>query len=408
MRRAPAAAAAGDSRFGPDSAVRVAFWVGFYLFLIHLFLRSWELATGAPAITVPAFDFVAFWAAARLALAGEALAAFDPAALLAASNLAGGGPTNLRWLYPPGFLALVMPFGALPFWAAWCVFSLLSALALALAARVPAAPLPGGWRFLVASPMLLMGALPIGQVSALWTAALIAALWAMRRGRPPMAGLWIALLTLKPQLGLLIPVALAAERRWRILGWATALTAALVLASTLAFGAAYWPHFLAALVEITRHFEDGGVPVRRVVSAYGFARQLGLGHDAALWAQAPVTAFLAGAVAWTWRRTAVGADLKAALLCAAIPLATPYAFYYEMAITVAAAMFLFRDGFGRRPPGALWLFVVWLGPVPAVYMPCIAPVALVGPPIAMVTVVICLVRAWRQQAAARAAAARPA
>ena len=71
-------------------------------------------------------DFISFWGAAQLAIAGNPAAAYDNAALhavqLTASPLAAGG---LPFPYPPAFLLLLIPFGLLPFAAglvAWaCV-----------------------------------------------------------------------------------------------------------------------------------------------------------------------------------------------------------------------------------------------------------------------------------------------
>jgi hypothetical protein len=48
---------------------------------------AWELNFGATDAEAVHIDFVAFWAAARLALWGNAMAAFDPSALVAAQSL---------------------------------------------------------------------------------------------------------------------------------------------------------------------------------------------------------------------------------------------------------------------------------------------------------------------------------
>lgn len=392
------------SRPRGERAARIAFWLAAYLFLFYLFLKSWEIAGDHASIDARRIDFIAFWAAAKLALAGEAHAAFDPVTLSVAAGLGGDVPGNLLWLYPPGFLALVTPLGALPLWAAWCVFTLASAACLALAVRVPAKPLPGGWRLVVASPAVLIGALAIGQNSVLWTASLIAALSALRQGRPALAGLFIALLTLKPQLGLLIPVALLASREWRALGWAAVFAALICAAATLPFGLAYWQSFGVALADAMARLDGGSMPVSRLVTVYGFVRALGLEHATAIWSQWAASLALATAVGWAWSRPAIGPDLRAALLCAAIPLATPYAFYYEMPLTLAAAVFLVRDGFGKSPSECLWMGILWLGPITPLYAPMLhVPaltdnVSLIATPMIVVTTALCLVRAWRRAA----------
>jgi hypothetical protein len=380
-----------------EIAARLIFWCGTFLFLLYLFVKSWELSSGDPALESRRIDFIAFWAAARLALAGVPLAAFDPAALAEAAGLDAGTVENLRWLYPPGFHALIAPVGLLPYWAAWVAFAFVSAAALAFAAREPARPLPGGWRLVVVAPVTLIGCLAIGQTSLLWTAGLMAALWAMRRERRVAAGAWIALLTLKPQLGILIPVALVAARDWRTIAAATAIAAVVILGPTALFGLEYWQHFLADLDGTVARMERGYV-LDRLVSTYGFLRAAGADHATALASQLVATVVLGAAVAWTWRRTALGTDLKFAVLCAAIPLATPYAYYYEMVLTLAAGVFLVRDGFGKGHLARLWLLAIWLGPVPALYLPEMTTVAIAAPPLIAGTLGVCLARAWRQLA----------
>jgi hypothetical protein len=176
---------------------------------------------------------------------------------------------------------------------------------------------------------------------------------------------------------------------------------AIALASTAAFGPGYWGHFVAGLGDAASRTEQGGMPMQRMSSFYGFARALEAGHAAALWSQLAISAAVAIATAWIWSRKHVGHDLKCAALCAAIPLATPYAFYYEMVLTLAAAMFLVRDGFGRGVFGKLWLLVLWFGPVPALYLPSVASISASAPPALVATVAICLSRAWRCDRAAR-------
>lgn len=383
-----------QSSWGERTA-RIVFWVLAYVMLFRVLLTAGLLATDGPDGATEEVDFAAFWAAARLTLAGQPLAAFDPETLWSASGLAEDQPLNMLWLYPPHFLALIAPLGALPYWAAWCLFNVASVVALALAARSPARPLPGGWRLIVVSPVVVYSVVDIGQTAALWAAALIAALWSLQRQRPASAGAWLALMTMKPHLGLLIPVALLADHRWRALAWGATFTFALALGATLAFGAVYWEAFLDALTDLAARIEDGTMSATRLVSVYGLGHGLGLDHSVALQVHWSMALALAAAVAWVWSRREIGADLKAATLCAALPLATPYAQYYEMMTTLVAGLFLVRDGFGRGLLAWLWLVVIWVGPMPAVLLPSLTDlVALPSVPIILVTLAICLVRAW--------------
>lgn len=388
------ASEAGRRRF--LVAAGIIFWVGIFLFAAFLFLKLFPLTQPDAAGKALKYDFVAFWAAGKLAAAGQPLAAFDPAQLLAAADLpAGAEPPNLRWGYPALFMLIMLPFGLLPFTAAFVAFNAASAVLFALAVRPPAAVLPGLWRLLVVSPVVVIGCLAIGQTSALWTAGLVAALWAMRDGRAAAAGLAIALLTFKPQLGILIPVALLAARQWAVIGWASAFTVLVTAAATAVVGIEYWAMFREALANAVIRLTDGTMVLNMMPSPYGFLRLVGLGHESALGPQAVISLVTAATVALVWSRRDCSHDLKCATLCAAIPLATPYAFYYELTLTLVAGLFLLRDGFGRSAAAKLWLVALWLGPVPALFLPKLISVAALSPPILLVTLAICVLRVWR-------------
>ena len=376
----------------PAAAARAIFWTAFYLFLIYLFAKDHELATRTGFIEAQQIDFISFWAAGKLFLAGNGLGAFDLPTLTAAADFPPEQVGSFFWHYPPAVMILSAPLGLMPFWAAWNVFVLAALLCLYLAVRGPGEAVPGGWQLMLAAPVVLVGCLAIGQTSVFWTAGLVAALWAMRNDQPVWAGFWIATLTLKPQLGLLIPVALLAAGQWRVILWATVFTVAIAVVSTLPFGLVYWEHFAADIRGTLGRMSEGFV-LPPFVSLYGFLRIFGVEHGTGIAAQIAMTAALAAAILWIWSRRTVSFDLKCAALCAAIPLASPYAYYYEMVMTLAAALFLVRDGFGQSWPARLWLLVIWFGPVVPLYLPSLMTVAGVAPVIILVTVLICLARA---------------
>jgi len=379
-----------------DIAATIIFWITIVWVFVYLFLNLYPLTLPASTDAARPTDFTVFWAAARLALAGQPLAAFDPQALFAASGLPGVGSANYVWLYPASFQVALMPFGALPFALALPAFIAVSATAYALAVRPPASVLPGLWRLMLASPTVVIACVYVGQNSALWTAGLVAGLWAMRGGKFAAAGLAIALLTMKPHLGLLIPVALIAARQWAVIGWATGFALLITGAATAVTGLGYWPQFLDTLGGQTGRIADGTVYIDLMSTLYGFLRALGAGHGAAVVPQLALTAALIAIIGWIWSRRGLSNDLKCATLCAAIPLATHYALYYEMTLELAAAMFLIRDGFGQRIAGKAWLFVIWVGPAPPIVFHDNLSVALYTPPILLVTLAICLARVrWR-------------
>ena len=66
-----------------------------------------------------------------------------------------------------------------------------------------------------------------------------------------------------------------------------------------------------------------------------------------------------------WRPVTGSNDLKAAGLCLAILISTPYAYQYELVLGVIAALFLLRAACGRTVTRRLWAGLLWVLLVPA-------------------------------------------
>ena len=181
----------------------------------------------------------------------------------------------------------------------------------------------------------------IGQNGAL-TAALIGFGLILLPARPIAAGICIGLLSVKPHLGLLIPVALLAGGYYRAFVSAALTVAALALVTIVAFGIEPWLALARPAGSASRRSPRPTTSTTKIQSAFGMARSLGLSADHALWLQGALVAVLAAAIAWLWSRRDTGFDLKAAALAAAITLASPYQFVYDLVILTIAQAFLLR------------------------------------------------------------------
>lgn len=351
-------------------------------------------AGGDPGTRALDMDFSVFWAAARLAFEGEPLAAFDMARLSEEHRFFDD--RWLPWLYPPGYLVLIAPLGALAFAPAFLVTTLVSLGLIALAVRPFVAGNRAVWLAMALSPAYI-AALVIGQNSLIWLACFLVALTALRDGRWLLAGVCIGLLTLKPQLGVMIAVALLAGRHWRTILAASVTAILLVVLPTLLFGIDYWPLFLDRLSEQGDRVLSGISSTNLMVGSFYLMVRAGLAPDAALMVQTGLAALCALAVFVVWRSARVGFDTKAATLVTAIFLSAPYLWFYEAALIAVAGLFLFRAGLlGLKPHWQLALLLLfWLGAGPQAFgvylgLESSFPWALLYVPLMLCSLALCL------------------
>ena len=82
-----------------------------------------------------------------------------------------------------------------------------------------------------------------GQNGFLVAALLVGGLIQLDR-RPILAGVLFGMLTIKPQLGLLLPIMLVLTGRWRTIGAAVATVVVLFAATSLVFGLEVWTAYI--------------------------------------------------------------------------------------------------------------------------------------------------------------------
>jgi len=165
--------------------------------------------------------------------------------------------------------------------------------------------------------------------------------------RPIAAGILIGLLSYKPHLGFLFPIALATGGHWRTFAAATVTAALMAAASWLAFGTDTWLAFFANIGHTEQAFlSEGAADLGKMQTAFGTVRTLGGSEALAWYVQAAVALAAAIAVAALWRSRA-GEDIKAAALGTAAMLATPYLYTYDLVVLAVPLAFLFRLGHAR-------------------------------------------------------------
>jgi hypothetical protein len=147
--------------------------------------------------------------------------------------------------------------------------------------------------------------------------------------RPILAGLVLGCLCYKPQMGVLLPVALAAGGYWRTFLVTGATVIGLAGISTLALGPEIWSAFLQQMGVQRWLLEEGDTMWHRMPTAFAMLRKLGAGVGFSHAAQIAVGLLAACAVGVAWRgRAPFG--VKASVLVLATFLATPYAWDYDL------------------------------------------------------------------------------
>lgn len=281
-------------------------------------------------------DFMAFWSFPRFIAAHPPGQLYDAAALTTFQQLLYPGFHSFYpYLYPPTLLLPLSWLKLLPFGMAEMVWTLLGIAALGLGVRAmfPARP----WAVLaglLASPAALICA-STGE-TAFFTTALLLAGFACLSGRPALAGLWFGLLTLKPQLGVLVPFFLLARGEWRAI-FSTCATALLLnglscVVLPVNLWALWWhtlPAYQSSYFNAVR-----ALNLNIIVTPAANLVVLGAGETAAWIVQAVCALAMLALTFWAARRAPY--RLSVAIMLIATFLAQPHAYAYDSVAAIAA------------------------------------------------------------------------
>jgi len=335
--------------------------VSFFLYrnsLLLLDIPGWISGSFLPM----ALDFANIWCAALLALAHQAEVAYDiyeiqelQQNIFGMHGTFGGG-----WFYPPTFQLMILPLGYLSYLSALIVWLLVTMAGyLLVVLRISR-------HFLILFMALTFPSALIniiqGQNGFLSAFLLGGGLLLLDR-YPIWSGILFGLLTYKPNIALLIVVALAAGRYWKSLIAAVASTLAFALASLLTFGVKPWLAFWVVSSTLVELLEMGVAPWVLVPTFFSTALSLGYGVREAYAVQGVSMIIAVAAIFWTWSRKTSLAS-RGSVLVLGILLFSPYLTLYDCCILALALAWLWQDGYDH---GRLWgersvLLAAWTMP----------------------------------------------
>ncbi|MCB1460162.1 MAG: DUF2029 domain-containing protein [Nitratireductor sp.] len=349
-------------------------------------------------------DFLNFWHYGLAAWNGEAMAYYDVWNYNAVLDrlIPGYDYPDQNWSYPPHYMLLAAPFGLVGYNWALAIFTGLGLF---------------GWWKVAAQPLnhsesrLALFAMPTltvfllcGQVSALLAVALIA-IWRNLDRRPLVAGLIIALLTVKPQIGLLIPLFLILTGRWKVFFAAAGGTIALIGTSLLLHGVEPWRYYLVdgISVQSTTLVDSNVIVLGLMPTVFVNAVMAGLPKSAAMAAHATVALCAMGALGWILLRCR-DPFLQFASLVVATLIVTPYLMSYDTLILGWVMLMLLQRSEATALQGVIYRLAMIVSPLGVI----LALNGIPGAPLAILGLMVWLVQAALQETAVPQTSPQPA
>jgi len=312
-------------------------------------------------------DFVAMYGAGDLANQGRSSEAYDTRALVGNyRRILPEVDYVVGWAYPPVILPVFQVLAIFPFSIAHLIWMGATAGLLATALRPLLKSGAEGWA--IAAAPAVAYTVVTGQTAFLVAALVLIFVQQLDR-HPARAGLALGALCVKPHLAVLLPLLAIATGKWRALGTACLLTAALVVLSVVLYGLDPWLVFIQENPAIVSDIVTGGhVAWRLMASPYTLALSLGMTSAMAVGLQIAFMLAVASATVIFLARGAPLPQVAAFAVAAAIP-ATPYNFTYDWVLLIYPLLKLARDPQLRRPIKTITILAIYLAPLSMVFEP---------------------------------------
>jgi alpha-1,2-mannosyltransferase len=313
----------------------------------------------------PPSDFLGFWLASYLSLAGMPSSVYNYFMFQAVGSAVSGTNFPNIWVYPPTFLLMVLPLAILPY-----TISMISWLIITMLGYIKVI------RQIVPSHAIIMLSLAFPgtllnihyEQNGFLSAALFGGGMVILEKHPLKAGILLGLFSYKPQLSFLIPFALASGRHWQALGSAVATFMILVIASILILGWGTWEAF-GKSITIATQMLGGGVDgliqcKEKMVSIFPCAQVAGFTPHLALLLQVSVMVSVFALVIWIWLKE-LTIPMKATVLILSALMFTPHAFCYDLPLMSLAIAWLGWEGSvkGWLPGEQVVLLIAYCSPL---------------------------------------------
>ncbi|WP_165312327.1 glycosyltransferase family 87 protein [Vibrio ziniensis] len=310
----------------------VGLFVGFLGSLKFLYIDNKDFLNGDLSRgQIVGRDFLHSWTAVKLASEGKYDDIYNPELLISHSpdDVKKTG-VAFNFAYPPQTLALLLPlsnFNYITSLIIWGCFSILCYISSSIIFEKKVSNIA----LLLIAPTTFLN-ISMGQ-NGLFTAALLISGLILLESKPRLSGILFGILTIKPHLGILIPVALIAGGYKKSFLWAMISTICFFVISLIVFGSGVWEAWFnnAPWVYAKNFIENGtGFALFMQPSPFMTIRLL-FNNTELAWLTQIISAILSsGCVIYTFKKSH-SLELKASVLITATYLVSPYIHSYDMA-----------------------------------------------------------------------------
>lgn len=267
--------------------------------------------------------------------------------------------------YPPHFLLLNGLWAFFPYAVAYALWCIIGTVIFGMACnqftvnKVDAV-------ILALAPATFLN-IYFGQ-NGFFTGALILATFAVLPKRPILAGLFLALLTIKPHLGVLFPLILLLSRQYKAFASAGFFTTLFIGSSVLIFGPDIWVTYFTETIPLQKEIliHAGGPFKFMVPSFFQTGQLLGLPEQMGWALQTVSSVIVLVSVIWVWIRKR-DYKLQVAFTCIAIMMLSPYIVIYDFMLLAPAAYLYFAHFHANedQPKGQLYIrYAIFIGLLP--------------------------------------------
>jgi len=332
-----------------------------YVFIIAAFLSTFENRIDHQGNAIGT-DFIAFWSAGYLANQDTPEKSYEPEQIYKASKIAVPANKNQYvWSYPPPFFFVTQQLAKLPYLAALSIWSLTGLFGYLFVIH-KLHPIPDNlW--------LSAGFFPVfinflqGQNGFLSTILLAGAFYNLT-SRPVIAGILIGLLSYKPQLGLIIPLALLAGRYYLVFISATATILTINALAFMSFGFATYQAFFYNLKNAHALIDQGLLPLYKMPSFFAALRFHGIHSTIALSLHILIGLVVAIMTVYVWRRS-ISLELKISTLILGSLVVPHHLNDYDLTLLIIPIVFLVKNAAtnGWLRNEKIILSLAWFSPI---------------------------------------------